>query len=109
MHNDGVDRVLHFMGHARGEPPDSGKPARELDFIFDPVHRFGVAQREQGPDALAIFLNEIEGNLDEAAVLSFNFFLAQGLARADGRENGASAGESSEKISEGWHPNMALR
>src|SRR5215471_11450007 len=53
------------------------------------MDRFGVAQSQQRSNALTTFFNEVERDLDVAALLVLNLFRGQRRTRSKGLQDGA--------------------
>src|SRR5271167_3575173 len=79
MHDDGVNGILDLMGDARGETPNGSQAPRKLDLDLDATDRFGIAHCKQRSDALSPLGNEIECDLDAAAVVQFDLTLRNRL------------------------------
>ena len=47
MQHDGVDGILHFVGHAAGEASAGGEAAGHFNFVANAPHRLGVAHDQQ--------------------------------------------------------------
>ena len=75
------------MGHAGGEPADGSQTAREFDLVFDAPHRLRVPHAEQRADAFPALGDEIERNLNAAAVLQLDLALRNPLMKREGVEH----------------------
>src|SRR5262249_15962802 len=59
-------------------------------FVLNAAHRLGVTQRHERANLLAFFLDEVERNLNAAAVLHFHVALVKRLVKFKGFEDGAA-------------------
>ena len=84
--HDGVDGILHFVGHAPGEASAGGEPARHLNFVANAAHRFGIAHDQQRADLRIFFLHEVERNLHALSSGRVKLALRQGTAALEGIE-----------------------
>ena len=82
MHHDGIDGIFDFVSYAGGKPADGRKAVGELDLVFDAAHGFGIAQGQQGADALAALLDEIETQKNAPAVFHLHLALRDGHVRS---------------------------
>ena len=86
MKHDGVDGILHFVGHAAGEASAGGKAARHFDLVANAPHRFRIAHDQQRADLRVLLLHEIERNLDALSSGRLELALRQGAPPLKGIE-----------------------
>ena len=75
MQDDGIDRILYLVGNATSHASAGRNTAREFNLVFNAAGRFGVTHCQQRADLRASFVDEVERNLNSAAVRHFNFML----------------------------------
>src|SRR5215469_4999599 len=87
VQNDGVDRIFDFMRYAAREAATRRHPPGHFDFILEPSHRFRIPHDQQGANLRGLVMDEVEGNLNAAAIRAFHFSLSEWTASLEAVEN----------------------